>query len=61
MIQEAFQQRLNTTAPTAGHQGYASTMPHQQNSFVILGLNKSDNNSVETVATQVVALTYQAK
>ncbi len=57
MIQEAFQRRLNATAPTAGHQGYAPAMPHQQNAFGILGQNKSDNNSVETVATQVAALT----
>jgi hypothetical protein len=33
MIQEAFQQHLNATAPTAGHHGYASAMPHQQNAF----------------------------
>ncbi len=61
MIQEAFQQRLNTTALTTGHQGYALEMPHQQNAFRILGLNGSDNDLVETVATQVVALTYQSQ
>jgi hypothetical protein len=49
MIQEAFQQRLNVTAPTAGHQGYAPAMPHQQNTFRILGQNKSDDNLVETL------------
>jgi hypothetical protein len=54
MIQEAFQQRLNATAPTTGHQGYAPTMPHQQNAFGILGQNKSDDDTVEIVATQVV-------
>jgi hypothetical protein len=32
-------------------------MPHQQNTFGILGQNKSDNYSVETVTTQVAALT----
>jgi hypothetical protein len=37
MIQEAFQCRLNAMAPTAGHQGYAPVMPHQQNAFGILG------------------------
>jgi hypothetical protein len=56
-----FQQRLNVTASTAGHQGYAPTMPHQQNTFGILGQNESDNNSAETVATQVAALTYQSQ
>jgi hypothetical protein len=61
MIQEAFQQRLKATAPTAGHQGYAPAMPHQQNAFGILGQNKSDNNWVETVATQAAALTYQSQ
>jgi hypothetical protein len=61
MIQEAFQQRLDATAPTAGHQGYAPTMPHQQNALGILGQNGSDINSFETLATQVVALTYQSQ
>ncbi len=61
MIQEAFQRRLNVMAPTAGHQGYALAMPHQQNPFEILGQNESDDNLVETVATQVVALTNQSK
>jgi hypothetical protein len=32
--------------------------PHQQNAFGILGQNESDDNLVETVATQVAALTY---
>jgi hypothetical protein len=36
-------------------------MPHQQNAFGILGQNKSDDDSVETVATLVVALTYQSQ
>jgi hypothetical protein len=36
-------------------------MPHQQNDYGILGQNKSDNESVETVATQVAALTYQSQ
>ncbi len=61
MIQEAFKQRLNMTAPTAGHQGYAPAMPHQQNTFGTLGQNKLDNDLVETVATQVAALTYQSQ
>ncbi len=61
MIQEAFQRRLNATTPTTGHQGYAPAMPHQQNAFGILGQTESDDNSVDTVATQVVALTYQSQ
>jgi hypothetical protein len=36
-------------------------MPHQQNALEILGQNKLDDNSVETVATQVTALTYQSQ
>jgi hypothetical protein len=58
MIQETFQQRLKATAPAAGHQEYAPAMPHQQNVFEILGQNKFDDNLVETVTTQVAALTY---
>jgi hypothetical protein len=33
LIQEAFQRRLNTTASTAGHQGYAPALPFQQNTL----------------------------
>ncbi len=36
-------------------------MPHQQNIFGFLGQNKPDDKSVKTVATQVVALTYQSQ
>jgi hypothetical protein len=36
-------------------------MSHQQNTFGILGQNKLDDDSVETVATQVAALTYQSQ
>jgi hypothetical protein len=36
-------------------------MPHQQNAFGILGQNELDDNSVETVATQVAALTCQSQ
>ena len=28
LIQDAFQRRLNMTAPTAGHQGYAPALPY---------------------------------
>jgi hypothetical protein len=48
-------------APTTGHQGYAPAMPHQQNAIGILGQTKLDNDSVDTIATQVVALTYQSQ
>jgi hypothetical protein len=63
MIQEAFQRRLNGTVPTAGHHGYAPAMPHQQNAFGILGKTAadSDDKSVDVVAMQVVALTYQSQ
>ena len=60
LIQEAFQRRLNATAPTAGHQGYAPALPFQQNAFGVLANNDSDeDDSTETVATQMAALTYQ--
>jgi hypothetical protein len=50
MIQEAFQQRLNATAPTAGHQGYAPALPFQQNACGALAANDSDDESTEAVA-----------
>jgi hypothetical protein len=60
-IQEAFQHRLNATAPTAGHHGYAPAQPYQQNVFGILGNDKSDDEEsiAKTVPTQVAGLTYQ--
>jgi hypothetical protein len=62
LIQEAFQYRLNATAPTAGHQGYAPALPFQHNAFGALAGNDSDeDNSTETVATQMAALTYQSQ
>jgi hypothetical protein len=62
LIQEAFQHRLNATAPTAGHQGYAPTVPFQQNAFGALAGNDSDeDDSTETVAAQMAALTYQSQ
>jgi hypothetical protein len=61
LIQESFQRQLNATAPTAGHQGYALALPHQQNPFGALANSAdTDDNSVETVATQVAALMYQS-
>ena len=61
MIQEAFQRRLNATAPTAGHQGYALVLPFQQNAFGALAANDLNDDSAETVATQMAALTYQSQ
>jgi hypothetical protein len=61
MIQEAFQRRLNATAPTAGHQGYAPARPFQQNAFGALTANNLDDDSANTVATQMAALTYQSQ
>jgi hypothetical protein len=61
MIQDAFQRCLNTTAPTAGHQGYAPTLPFQQNAFSALANEDSDNDLAKTVATQMAALTYQSR
>jgi hypothetical protein len=60
LIQEAFQCCLNTTAPTAGHHGYAPAHPYQQNAFGIPGKD-DDNNKATTVATKVVALVYQSQ
>ncbi len=61
MIQESFQQHLNTMNPVAGHQGYAMALPYQQNAFGVLAASTHnlDQDSVETVTTQVAALTYQ--
>jgi hypothetical protein len=51
LIQESFQHQLNAMAPTAGHQGYALALPHQQ--------NDTDDVSIKTVATQVAALAFR--
>jgi hypothetical protein len=63
LIQEAFQCRLNATAPTVGHHGYAPAQPYLQNAFGILSKAESDNEEsiANTVATQVAALTYQSQ
>jgi hypothetical protein len=73
MIQEAFQQRLNATAPTAGHHGYAPAPAFCQNAFEALAAKQMDDKSIndlvdesadesinKSVATQVAALTYQS-
>ena len=62
VIQEAFQRRLNATAPTAGGQGYVPA--YHQNAFGALESDDSDGDDVSvanTVATQVAALIYQSQ
>jgi hypothetical protein len=45
-----------------GHHRYAPALPHQQNAFGALASRAgTDNDSVETVATQVAALTNQSQ
>jgi hypothetical protein len=61
MIQDAFQRQLNATAPTVGHQGYAPALPFQQNVYGALANDDSDDDSAETVPTQMAALTYQSQ
>jgi hypothetical protein len=60
MIQEAFQRRLNTIAPTTGGHGYA---PTYQNAYGALGTDSDDDDesTTPTVATQVAALTFQSQ
>jgi hypothetical protein len=64
IIQEAFERRLNATAPTAGHQGYAPALPYMlNNAFGALGpsIKTDDDDSVDTVATQLAAVTLQSQ
>ena len=61
MIQEVLQRRLIATAPTACHQGYAPTLPFQKNVFGALTAHDSDDDSADTVATQMAFLTYQSQ
>ena len=65
MIQEAFQRRLNATAPTAGHHGYAPALPYQ-NAFGALGTGDEDDDDgeesiAESVSNHLAALTYQSQ
>ncbi len=60
LIQTSFQGPLNAMAPTAGYNKYAPMLPHQQHGFGAIDTG-GDDESVETVATQVLALTYQSK
>jgi len=65
MIQEAFQRRLNATAPTAGHHGYAPALSYQ-NAFGALATEDDDNDNgeesiTESVSNHLAALTYQSQ
>jgi hypothetical protein len=61
IIQVAFQRRLNASAPTSSHQGYAPALPFQQNAFNALATDDSDEDTADTVPTQMAALTYQSQ
>jgi hypothetical protein len=61
IIQDAFQRRLNASAPTSGHQGYAPALPFQQNAFNALAADDSNEDTADTVPTQMAALTYQSQ
>jgi hypothetical protein len=65
MIQEAFQRRLNATAPTAGHHGYAPALPYQ-NAFGALATEDDEDDDGEESITELIsnnlaALTYQSQ
>ncbi len=65
MIQEVFQRRLNATAPTAGHHGYAPALPYQ-NAFGALAPEDDDDEDgeeliAESVSNHLAALTYQSQ
>ncbi len=60
IIQDAFQRRLNASAPTSSHQGYAPALPFH-NAFNALAANDSDEDTADTTATQMAALTYQSQ
>ena len=64
IIQDAFERRLNATAPTAGYQGYAPALPYMlNNAFGALGpsVETDDDDSVDTVTTQLAAVTLQSQ
>jgi hypothetical protein len=61
IIQDAFQRWLNALAPTSGFQGYAPALPFQQNAFNALATEDSDEDTANTVPTQMAALTYQSQ
>ncbi len=64
IIQDAFERCLNATAPTASHQGYAPALPYMlNNAFGAFGptAETSDDESVDTIATQMAAATLQSQ
>ena len=64
IIQDAFERCLNAMAPTAGHQGYAPALPYMlNNAFRAFGpmAETSDNESVDTIATQMAAAMLQSQ
>jgi hypothetical protein len=64
IIQDAFERRLNATAPTAGHQGYVPALPYMlNNTFGAFGptADTDDEDSVDTIATQIAAVTMQSQ
>ena len=64
MIQEAFQHRLNATAPTVGHHGCAPALQYQ-NAFGTLAEDDDDEDGEELIAESVsnhlAVLTYQSQ
>ncbi len=65
MIQEAFQRRLNATAPTAGHHGYTPALPYQNEFGALSNEDVDDEDGEESIAESVsnhlAALTYQSQ
>jgi hypothetical protein len=57
MIQEAFQRRLNATAPTAGHHGYAPALPYQNAFGALIAESVSNHLAVLTYQSQMTVLT----
>ena len=64
MIQGAFQHRLNATAPTVGHRGYAPVLPYQN---ALSALAEDDDNEdgeesiAESISNHLAALTNQSQ
>lgn len=64
IIQVAFEKRLNATAPTSGHHGYATPLLYMlNNAFGALGpsTETEDDDSLDTIATQMAAVTLQSQ
>jgi hypothetical protein len=45
----------------AGHQGYASALSYTQNMFGMLAVANNDDDSANTIATQMAALMLQSQ